>query len=244
MNKEKIKKFVSKYAPKKWYYYYNFDGIKVRPDLKKRADCGLNNWKKISPIIYNLLNQYKNPKVLDIGCNMGLYCFEMQKHGANTIGIDKDIKQALFFQKYINENKNIAFKCKLIKKDVTKEVFSVNRVDIITMFCVIYHLYPFHDFVLENLPAHSCIVVQGNKRRLVSKKRKKYKGRHLANIQGIVSLLNKHDYKCKVYLKNYIKPIIVGMKKESLKSHYVRTKKHHTSEIKYREFKNFINEYL
>ena len=210
MTKDEIRKFVDKYDRKKWYYYYNFDGIKVRPELKSKKDSGLNNWKKISPLIYDIMNQYSSPSVLDVGCNMGLYAREICKQGGSVVGIDRNVDQALFFQKYVKENLREEFGAKFMGVDATSdEIARVADCDIITMFCVIYHLVPHHEFVVNNLPDHKLLIVQGNTRRIQSKKRK---NKALAGIPGISSLLEKSGYKVKSYFKDYSKPIVVGEK--------------------------------
>tara|TARA_Y100000034_G_scaffold92333_1_gene111567 strand:- start:14970 stop:15602 length:633 start_codon:yes stop_codon:yes gene_type:complete len=208
MKKNEIKKFINKYNRKDWYYYYNFDGCPVRAELEKAKDCGYNNWKKISPVIYKLFKNIDSPSVLDIGCNMGLYIFEMFKRGIDATGVDIKIDHALFFQKFIKENKGLDFNSNFIQCDVTKKPIPIDSVDVITMFCVIYHLSPYHDDVIKNLPKHRYLVLQGNLPRVTSKKRNKQK---LAGIDGMSELLKKHGYSIKVHkFGKYTKPLVVG----------------------------------
>ena len=132
----------------------------------------MNNWHKISKVIYSILDNFSHAIILDIGCNMGLYAFEMEKYKSTSLtGIDLEIKKALFFQKYIRENKEFSFKAKFYERDITKEKAPIKNCDIITMFCTLYHLSPNED-VVKNLPDHDYIILQGNKKRLNSKKRR------------------------------------------------------------------------
>ena len=210
MKKSEIKKFISKYPRKDWYYYYDFDGISVRPELRKEKDCGYNNWKKISPIVSGLFEGISNPSILDIGCNMGLYAFEMFKRGVSVTGVDINIEHALFFKKYIKENHGVDFDANFIKCDVTKNIIECDPIDVVSMFCVIYHLSPYHDYVIENLPKHKYIVLQGNLPRVTSKKRGKQR---LAGIDGMSDLLKRHGYSIDVYRFNkYTKPLVIGAK--------------------------------
>ncbi len=211
MKDSEIIKFVEKHGPKEWYYHYDFGCIQVRPELKKVKDNSMRNWKKIRPIIKEKLKKFKNPRVLDIGCNMGLYAYEMEKMGASVMGVDLKTAHAKFFQKYVNENlKDSLFDSKFIKLNVMKKKIPLEEVDIITMFCVIYHLSPKEDFVVENLPKHEYLVLQGNTPRVTSKKRGK---QQLAGVNGMNDFLTRHGYRTEIHeLKGYTKPIVIGKK--------------------------------
>lgn len=209
MTESEIKRFISKRD--KWYYYYDFGVCKVSCKNRKTIDNGMNNWKKISPIIRGVMSEFDKPYFLDIGCNMGLYAYEISKLGGITTGVDIKVSQANFFQRFIRENKNDEFNAEFFKYDVTKNKPKdlITECDIVSFFCVIYHLAPNHDFVLENLPSHKYIVMQGNTPRLSSKKRRR-EGQHLAGVDGMINLLQTHGYKTEVYLKKYTKPVVIG----------------------------------
>lgn len=210
MNTKAITEFVKKYKAKEWYYYYNFDGIEVRPELKDTHDAGMTNWNKIWPIIQKIFKEYDKPRVLDVGCNMGLYDLEMEKAGAEVTGVDINTEHAIFFQKYIRENKKLPFKAEFIQRDVMEEKIPLDEVDIVTMFCVLYHFEDKQKQVFNHLPKHSCIILQGNLPRVTSKKRGKQK---LAGIEGMVEFLEDLGYKTEVFdFKGYSKPLVIGRK--------------------------------
>lgn len=213
MTKQEIQNFVSKYKHKDWYYYFNFGGVKVRPELSKVKDCGMSNWNVISPIIHKIVSLFSFPIVLDIGCNMGLYGYLLSKYKENIryIGVDKNIDHALFFNKYLVENESYEYDSKFMSVNIMENKVPIVRSDIVMMMCVIYHLSPKHDFVIEQLPDHEYLVLQGNLPRLSSKKRN---NNVLAGISGMKNLMKKHGYSSiEVHdFNGYSKPLVIGHK--------------------------------
>jgi len=210
MKKKEILRFIKSVGPKDWYYYYNFDGIEVRPELKRKKSHNLKNWKVIYKVLSPLMSEFDDPRILDIGCNMGLYAYELCRLGAKVTGVDRKVSQAEFFQRYIRENEKQKFDAKFVAMDVTKQDISSYDCDIITMFCVIYHLEPHANDILKRLPTHKYLVLQGNLGRIRSKKRKNQK---LAGVQGMKNLLKKVGYEVISYpFDGYEKPLVVGKK--------------------------------
>lgn len=203
MDNQEIKKNIA--SSKKWYYYYNFDEIEVKKKLKNKKDLGINNWKKIRPIIKSIFKGIEFPYVFDIGCNMGVLDFEMCKLGAKVYAVDKNIAQAKFLEKFLLENKHQKFDVFFDEMDVTQSMPS-QKFDIITMFSVIYHFGDKIDFVFDRLPKHSIIIIQGNTKRI------KKRGQHMAGIEGISRFLKIKKYSVCRYLEKYSKPIVVGKK--------------------------------
>jgi tRNA (mo5U34)-methyltransferase len=71
-----------------WYYYIDFgDSIEVRVDKKEHPHSGFKNWD-------NFLSQHLPPlegmRILDIGCNAGLYALRMVEAGAKEIADNLD----------------------------------------------------------------------------------------------------------------------------------------------------------
>lgn len=209
MEKEIIRNQINKMKDK-WYYYYNFDGIEVQKHLKKNKADGIKNWKKLGCVFEEIFDIIDSPYVFDIGCNMALYAHEMTKMGAKVFAVDQDIDTAEFYKRYTIENKKEDWKVILKKMNIKKEVPKNFEVNIVTMFCVIYHLIPDHDNIINkiknNMPNHKYIVIQGNNKRIIKKKQR------IAGVPGIVDFLKKHKYNIhKIYTWNdYQKPVVVG----------------------------------
>ena len=102
-----------------------------------------NHWNQRN--IFSVLDKidFKNKKVLDIGCRDGLFSFYAEKRGASeVVGIDNDLSKGAteFLIPYFNS------KVKMYQKnlyDITEEDYG--RFDIIIFVGVLYHLrYPFY----------------------------------------------------------------------------------------------------
>ena len=196
---------------KHWYYYYNFDGIEVNAKKKKDKTLGMYNWNKLKPIMQELFDTVGNPHILNVGCNMGLYDHEMIKMGAKVTAIDFETSQIEFYKKYIIENKEEEWKVNIRNIDITKERLKDNSVNIILMFCVLYHLNPYQNEVIDNLikdcPNHKFLVLQGNLPRLK-------KNQPESGVTGMIDILQKNSYfvpKKNIYeWGGYQKPVVIG----------------------------------
>ena len=208
-----IKEIKEGVKDKHWYYYYNFDGIEVNVKKKKDETLGEYNWNKIKPIMKELFDAVKNPHVLNIGCNMGLYDHEMTKMGVRVTAIDFNIEQIEFYKKYIVENIGEEWKVDYKNLDIIKERLKDDSINIILMFCVLYHLDPHQNRVIKNLiedcPNHKFLVLQGNLPRVVKKNQIE------AGIPGMKNILQKNSYSIhSVYeWDGYQKPVIIGERK-------------------------------
>lgn len=209
MDKQTIKEFVK---DKHWYYYYNFDGIEVNAKKKKDKTLGLHNWKRLEPVMNELFSFFDKPHVLDIGCNMGLYDHEMSKNGAKVTAVDKNTEHIEFYKRYITENMGEEWNVDIKQIDLLKERLNVDSVDIISMFCVLYHLQPNQDeiisYLIEDVSSHKFLVLQGNIPRVVKNNQKE------AGIDGMKRFLSKHNYSVFKVLdwNNYQKPVVIGEK--------------------------------
>jgi len=194
-----------------WYYYFDFAGAEVKPRLKKDRTSGMYNWdEKAKPIMHGLFALLDNPHVFDIGCNMALYDHEMSKMGAKVTGIDMNLSFANIYKQYVEEYLGEEFEVEIAETDVVKSIpaFANTGVNIVTMFCVIYHLEPHASYVVEQclryFPNLKYMVVQGNAPRV------KKKNQPLGGHKGITKFLQRHGFKTSVYYKDYQKPIVVG----------------------------------
>lgn len=92
-----------------------------------------NNSLKQTPyklIQFNFLNKYfknnfKNKKVLEVGCGSGFYTNHIAKYSKKVIGIDYD--QQLINKAYVNKRKNVQFiNIDLTQKNFHKKIFYKN----------------------------------------------------------------------------------------------------------------------
>ena len=209
MNIKEIKEGI---RDKHWYYYYNFDGIEVNAKKKKDKTLGVYNWQKLQPIMEDIFAKVENPHVLNIGCNMGMYDHEMTKMGAKVTAIDFKTEQIEFYKKYIVENKKEEWKVDIRNVDITKERLKDDSINIILMFCVLYHLSPYQNKVIQNLisdiPNHKFLVLQGNLPRVIKKHQPE------AGVAGMKNILEQNSYRVSdsyIYeWDGYQKPIVIG----------------------------------
>ena len=83
---------------RQWYQPVDFGNIKAdvttppdwKPNPSLNDDYGLGRWNSI--IVRNL-PEVKDKRILDVGCNVGLYSIELAKMGAKeVIGIDRNLQ--------------------------------------------------------------------------------------------------------------------------------------------------------
>ena len=204
-----IKEIQEGIKSKHWYYYFDFDGVEVNKKKKNDTALGMYNWNRIKPVIEEIFTKVDNPHVLNIGCNMGMYDHEMTKIGAKVTAIDFKTENIKFYKKYIVENRKEEWKVNIRKIDITKDRLKDDSINIILMFCVLYHLGPYQNEVIQNLisdcPNHKFLILQGNLPRLK-------KNQPEAGIDGMKNILEKNSYSIfKAYeWKNYQKPVVIG----------------------------------
>lgn len=197
----------------KWYYYINFDGIEVRRDLKRDKTNGFNNWDNY---LKYCIAEVGGRRILDVGCNAGIYDLEMAKMGAREIiGIDLDIRQALFVEDFFSKKSRISFdNVKFIERDASEEgLQDLGRFDFACLFCTVYHFEKRIDFVMEEISRITdSVVLQGNLKRLNSPKYKDRMGTEYAGIDGMRQLLQRHELgKIHIFaLNDYPKPVVIG----------------------------------
>lgn len=199
-----------------WYYHIDFgDGVEVRPNLKNQPDAGLNNWRDfLRPNLPDLTGK----RVLNIGCNAGLYDLEMIDCGAReTVGIDWVADQAEFVRDWFTARRNRDYsKATFIQANAPDFDFkALGQFDLVTMFCVAYHLGDAIDHIMAQLSDMTpMIALQGNLPRLTGKKYADRQHQHLAGIDGMSDLLLKHGYDQIAIAAppSYSKPLVVGAK--------------------------------
>mgnify|MGYP001166998288 CR=1 FL=1 len=150
MTDKEILQNIEKYN---WYHEIKLkDGISTKAidafevDGKyKTYSSSKDHWNQRN--VFSVLDKidFKNKKVLDIGCRDGLFSFYSEKRGASeVIGIDNDLSKGAteFLIPYFNS------KVKMYQKnlyDLKEEDYG--KFDIIIFVGVLYHLrYPFYSF--------------------------------------------------------------------------------------------------
>jgi SAM-dependent methyltransferase len=200
----------------KWYYYINFGhGVTVRKDLRKDKTNGFNNWKNY--LVY-CMPEIKGKRILDLGCNAGIYDLEMAKLGASeVVGIERNTGQAEFVKKFFADRNGESYdNVKYIEADLSRiDLTSLGKFDMVCLFCVVYHLYEYIDKIFNEIrQITDMVVLQGNIPRFNSAKYKDRPGTYLAGIEGMVALLKKFGYdKVQCFtINNYPKPLVIGEK--------------------------------
>ena len=205
----------------KWYYPINFNGIQVRKDLKPDKTSGLNNWHNYLKFY---LPEIKGKRILDIGCNAGLYDLEMSKMGAReVVGVDlnvrprQTVKQAQFVKDFFSKKEGLDFSNVTFKSmDVCWEKLdTLGKFDFACLFCVVYHFEERMDYVMDELSRITeKVVLQGNLKRFTSVKYKKRPYTKYSGIEDMKRLLKRHGFgKLHIFeFGNYPKPVVIGEK--------------------------------
>lgn len=199
---------------KEWYYYINFDGIEVRRDLKRDKASSLNNWNNC---LKYCIPDVRDKRIMDIGCNAGLYDLEIAKLGAReVIGLDLDMRQAVFTKDFFSKKWQTNFSnINFIQKNVKDSLPDLGRFDFACIFCAVYHFTERIDFVIEEVSKITdTLVLQGNLRRLNSPKYRDRIGTESAGIEGMAKLLKRHGFgRLHIFnFKDYPKPVVIGEK--------------------------------
>ena len=198
---------------KRWYYHIDF-GNNVEVNSKKKCDpySGFNSWDNF---LSKHLPSLEGKRILDIGCNAGVYALRMADAKAKeVIGIDRSIAQAEYVKKMFSNRASDYSVISYVKADVTKiELQKFGRFDLVCMFCVAYHLKEHADNVMRQLAKITPIVaMQGNIRRLTHNKYNKRPYYELGGVEGMKNLLAKHGFdRIKIISpERHKKPLVVA----------------------------------
>ncbi len=201
---------------KSWYYYIDFGyGVSVRPELKNDPHSGLKNWNHF---ITKYLPDVRGKRVLDIGCNAGLYDLKMVDAGAvEVVGVDIDVRQAEFVHQWFTKRNNKDYSCiRYIAADATQYPLSeFGMFDMALIFRVAYHFGEGIHHVMSQLSqVVNTIVMQGNTPRLTNPKYANRTHQNLAGVDGMVGILQKYGYEeiRTVAPKGHPNPLVIGTK--------------------------------
>jgi SAM-dependent methyltransferase len=178
-----------------WYYHLDFGrGVVVRPELRHDPYAGEANWS----FIERHLPPLEGLRVLDIGCNAGLYALRMVDAGAaEVVGVDLAVEQAEFVRDHFAEREGRDYRrARFVAADVrTYDLTSLGSFDLATLFCVAYHLGEAADRVIAQVARMAPIVaMQGNLPRVTGAKYADRSFQELAGVEGMTNLLLRHGY--------------------------------------------------
>ena len=142
--KERIKEFT-------WYTPVDFgDGIIAGGNFRVATNIdsihfGLGKWKYI---IERSLPDLQGKRVMDIGCNNGIFCIQMARMGAREVfGIDSDktwpnwMEQARFVKEALEWRCNTKYPITYIDSDMENiPDLNLGCFDVVTALCCIYYL--------------------------------------------------------------------------------------------------------
>lgn len=180
---------------KSWYYHLDFgEGVEVRTDLRDDPHMGDANWGFIASCLPNL----RGLRTLDIGTNAGLYPLRMAEAGAReAVGLELETGQAEFVRERFAKLTGRDYSAvRYVAADArTYDLGALGGFDLVSLYCVAYHLADAIDHVMEQLAGMTPLVaLQGNLPRLTGEK---YLGRShqdLAGVEGMSDLLQRHGF--------------------------------------------------
>lgn len=203
-------------GPKGWYYPIDLGyGVEVRPDLRRDPHMGEPNWRFIERHLPPLAGK----RILDVGCNAGMYELRMSDAGAaEAVGIERDTRQAEFVRAHFaardgKDYSNVRF----VAGDArTLDFASLGRFDVACLFCVLYHLADAADRVIGEVAAIAdAVALQGNLPRLSGQKYRDRSYQELAGVPGMRTILERHGLtEIEVVAPaGHPKPLVIGRKR-------------------------------
>jgi len=123
----------------KWYQIVDIDG-KPTKGMQGKGDVE-KTWKNVKRFLPKTL---KGMRILDLGCNAGMYCVNSILMGAReAVGIeasDTYFKHALFVKKYMEKKHNRRMNIQYIHGGIHKYIGDLGPFDIIYAFSILYHI--------------------------------------------------------------------------------------------------------
>lgn len=124
---------------------------------KKETDENDPNFGKLVPanrmcfdrgkIIYDEIQDFDNLKILDLGCNVGWFCFFLDEKGALCHGVDFD-KDKIEFCKMLNDAQNR--NCKFEHNNICKEyIENLENYDLVLALSILHLFFNQHKYSKE-----------------------------------------------------------------------------------------------
>lgn len=182
---------------------------------KKKHDALMKKWEKIHavyqrysrletrmPLFLKYIKCLEGKHVLELGCNAGIYGYEIAKIAKSYVGVDQGdcyIKQAKITQVDM-DMKNATFLCRPVKgfvRDCMKHPDNAPPINAVFATFVLYHLKDKEtDLLAENiLPRCDTVLIMTR----TSKRSpwKRYNSRKLHKIKNVEIYLKENGFKCK-----------------------------------------------
>ena len=175
MDESEILKRIKEYS---WYTPIDFgNGIIATGNFKvstalENIHFGMGKWQYI---IERNLPDLQGKRVMDLGCNNGIFCIEMARRGAtDVIGVDSEKtwpnwkSQAEFVKEALEWRCRTKYPIRFVDSDMDRiSYFNFGRFDVVTALCSIYYLEEDRMYsLLKHLRETSDLVlIQGNTRR-------------------------------------------------------------------------------
>jgi SAM-dependent methyltransferase len=218
MNDDVIRQEIAKH---KWYQPVDLgNGVSTNnwagDHTKASYEFGLKKWRYI---IERNLPDIQGLRVLDIGCNCGLYCIQMARMGAReVVGIDSDATwaswkdQACFIKEVLEWRCQAKYNIEFIDSSMTKiPDLNLGKFDLVIALCSIYYISENEIYDLLSYFKYqdtSTIILQGN----TNKKDQSLEVYRKARPKYLRKILNKSGYKY-TYIDEplfYSRPVVVG----------------------------------
>ena len=127
----------------RWYQLVDLDGSVVKGKGGK-GDV-ITTWNNIKNLLPENLDGYR---VLDLGCNAGMYCINSILMGAReAVGIDNSnvyYKQALFLRDHMDKKYDKKMNIKYINGAIHENLKGLGKFDIIFALSILYHIKENH----------------------------------------------------------------------------------------------------
>lgn len=127
------------FGGRRWYQYFDFGhGLNNK---KYVGDRGVYRTKSYLEFLKSV-NFEKDEKVLDIGCNAGLFCYELSGRVGEVIGIEiskEFVRQAKFLREMLVKRGKDLSNVYICCQDITNDLSVFQGVSTVLMSKVIYH---------------------------------------------------------------------------------------------------------
>lgn len=124
---------------KNWYQIIDING-KLTNGKPGKGDVE-TTWKNIKTFLPENLNGYR---ILDLGCNAGMYCINSILMGAKeVVGIEFNkeyFEQALFVKNYMEKKHDMSMNINYIHGNIEGHIKNLGKFDIIFAFSILYHI--------------------------------------------------------------------------------------------------------
>ncbi len=144
-----------------WYQTIDIDG-ELTPGIHGRGDVE-KTWDHVKEFLPETL---EGIRILDLGCNAGMYCVKSILMGAEeVVGIESQdfcFRQALFVKDYMERKHDRKMNIRYVHGSIEDHVKEMAGFDIVYAFSILYHL-----------PDCVCADIANNTRNVIARLRKK-----------------------------------------------------------------------